>query len=289
MKVDIKILIGLGVVIIGVIVFIFIRNNKKNKDEDDKKDNNKRLNRLENALRNAGIDTLEDFTETTSTAPEEKVYTKSELFEIIDLYYSKFKCVLEKLFDDGIDYPPMNISLEENSDGTVSRIRTRRNSHTRDIKVRDSFTNERIGEVILKYYLPFVLEHGTLDDWYDYLIGILAYVKQMYKENPNHKGLSGRLWAKYDKEHEDPYRTLVIYWDKNASSTDQINKNTEDYVENDTLMGSSTNEDGSEVLYLKYPAIILWEKYKETDLNEFKQTRNFIDEIYDYMVQCNSN
>ena len=106
MKVDIKILIGLGVVIIGVIVFIFIRNNKKNKDEDedDKKDNNKRLNRLENALRNAGIDTLEDFTETTSTAPEEKVYTKSELFEIIDLYYSKFKCVLEKLFDEGMEY-----------------------------------------------------------------------------------------------------------------------------------------------------------------------------------------
>ena len=173
----------------------------------------------------------------------------------------------------------------------VSRIRTHRNSHTRDIINRDSFTNERIGEVIITYYLPFVLEHGTLDDWYDCLIGILAFFKQMYKEHPDHKGLSGRLWAKYDKEHEDPYRTLVLYWDKNdQNSTDQINKNTEDYVENDTLMGSSTNEDGSEVLYLKYPAVILWERYKEEiDLNELKQGRNFIDELYDYMVQCNSD
>ena len=88
MKVDKTILIGLVIVIIILIVVFYVLNNKK--------DNNDRLDTLERSLKEAGIKTVETLEDTFTG------YTRNELMEMMDLYFPKSKCLLEKALTDGL-------------------------------------------------------------------------------------------------------------------------------------------------------------------------------------------
>jgi len=305
MKVDSRILIGLGVVVVGIIVYIIIKNSIK--DDDDKDDNTKtnkvKLDRLEKALKNAGIDTLEDFTETTSTAPEETTSTapeettstapeettstapeetgstapeettstKDELFEIVDLYFPKVRCVWEKLFDDGLEVDSRLTTFKENSDGKIIRSDDGEESLLR----KKEFMIEA-EEINIQLSLVYALKNDNIEVWYDGFIGTLASMSG-----------EGYIWAKYDKDHEDPYSTLVLYSDT-TRGTDGINKNTEDYVEKGWLYDSSTDEDGTRIGYIKYTAKTQFERNKGK-INELKEAMDLSPELYNYMVQCNSD
>ena len=274
MKVDSRILIGLGVVVVGIIVYIIIKNSNKD-DEDNTKTNKAKLDRLEKALKNAGIDTLEDFSETTTATDQEDVlknltYTKDKLFEIVDLYFPKVRCVWEKLFDDGITRFTTKletITLGENSDGKVTW-------NVND-EVDHILSTNYLAEINIGCSLVFALESDILDDWYYGFIGAVALSSDRTS-----------VIAKYDEEHEDPYSTLVLYWDRIGSSTTEMNKNFEDYVEPESLIAKTTNEDGERVNYLKYTATIQFDRNKEK-IDELKEAVGN-DMYYDYMVQCNS-
>jgi hypothetical protein len=281
MKVDSRILIGLGVVVVGIIVYIIIKNSIKDDDKDDNTKTNKaKLDRLEKALKNAGIDTLEDFTETTSTAPEETGFTKSELFEIIDLYYPMSRCAVEMLFDDGLLFDGEIWTLGEKSDGKVVIIEPGRESSSllRGLPMDE----EDLFELAGLHSLVFVLENDNLNDWYNAFIGAVS----LMSDQKSKKYYKGHLWAKYDKDHEDPYSTLVLYMDTLTPRGNELNKNTEVYVEAEWLHDNPVDENGNRDNYIKYTAKTQFERNKGK-INELKKNY-FTDKLYDYMVQCNS-
>ena len=290
MKVDSRILIGLGVVVVGIIVYIIIKSNKDKDDDDkndDKEDNTKtnkaRLDRLEKALTNAGIDTLEDFGESqkmTSTQ-EETGFTKSELFNIINQYFPTSLCVVEKLLDDGL----MNVNnkirthyqLVENPEGKVEK---RESEYTSDIENNmylDNFDQNLLtrGLLISSFMvssLIFALENDNLDNWYSTFIGIMSMMSLREEDS---------MFASYDEDHEDPYSTLVLYWQMG----DGTSKNPEDYIEAGWLYDRPTNADGSRVQYIKFTPKIQFDRNKEK-IEELKQFIVMV--FYDYMVKCNS-
>jgi len=252
MKVGIRILIGLGVVvaiIFSVMVFYYIFFYFI-------------ISLLKILIKMMMVKSNKDKTETTSTAQEallmKTTYTKDEIFEIVDLYFPKVRCVLEKLFDDGLEINGNVSTLRENSDGKVVL-------HKSDLY-----------EICVLPSLIYALENDNLNVWYNAYIGVVALTSESFS-----------IIAKYDEEHEDPYSTLVIYLDQSiSSSTTEMNKNFEDYVEPESLV-DTTNADGLRLQYIKHTPKIQFDRNKEKidDLKELVSNIMY----YNYMVQCNSD
>ena len=290
MKVDRRILIGLGVVVVGIIVYIIIKNSNKDDDDDDKNDdkedntktNKARLDRLEKALTNAGIDTLEDFGESVqamTSTQEETGFTKSELFNIINQYFPTSLCVVEKLLDDGLMNDNNKIrthyQLVENHEGKVEKRESEyilgSNMYLANFD-QNLLTRGLLISSFIMSSLIFALENDNLDNWYSTFIGIMSMMSLREEDS---------MFASYDEDHEDPYSTLVLYWQMG----DGTSKNPEDYIEAGWIYDRPTNADGSMVQYIKFTPKIQFDRNKEKieDLKQF-----IVMVFYDYMVKCNS-
>tara|TARA_B100001248_G_C27257831_1_gene396943 strand:+ start:96 stop:845 length:750 start_codon:yes stop_codon:yes gene_type:complete len=249
MKVDKTILIGLVIVIIILIVVFYVLNNKK--------DNNDRLDTLERSLKEAGIKTVETFEDTFTG------YTRNELMEMMDLYFPKSKCLLEKALTDGLTLSNNGIiKLVENSQGKV--VVDGRNS-----LVDSEFIIQLFGILSLVYSL----ENDNLDDWYNVFVGVISV-----------QGSNSNMFATYDRDHEDPYSTLVLY----TSSSRPPSTNPDDFVESISLTERPTNSDGSRIRNIKYTARLQFDRNKEK-INLIKGSGEFDQRVYDELVACNSN
>jgi hypothetical protein len=261
MKVDKTTLIGIVVVIIIFIIIFYVLNS--NKDNED------RLDQLERSLEGAGIKTVEAFKDTSTG------YTRNELTEMIDLYYPKSKCLLEKGFTDGLTNDQNDIvKFAENSEGKVV------------IDGTSILLNpEMIVQVFAMKSLVFSLENDNIDDWYNAFIGVISVMGG--QDGPEH------MFATFDRDHEDPYSTLAVYMPRRPSdewgsdSTWSPSTNPDDFVEAISFTESPTNSDGSRVNNIKYTARVQFDRNK--DKIDLLKNSNFSKRIYDEMVACNSN
>ena len=294
MKLNKSFLIGLIVVVIIFIVIFYILNSNKDTDDNNvvSEDNNNvvpednnnvvsedKVDHLERSLKSAGIKTIETFNDTSTG------YTRKELTEMIDLYYSKSKCLLEKGFTDGLTNDSNQIiKFAENSEGKV-------------VVVIDGtsilLSPMMIVELFAMFSLVFSLENDNIDDWYAAFIGVISVM-----------GGQDNMFATFDKNHKDPYSTLAIYISRpprvrhihvagegpipvESESTWSPSTNPEDYVESISLTEHPTNSDGSKVNYIKYTARIQFDRNKEK-INLLKEN-NFSQKLYDELLACNSN
>lgn len=289
MKVDKTTLIGIVVVIIIFIIIFYVLNSNKDNDNNDvvseennnNNTNNDRLDQLERSLEGAGIKTVESFKDTFTG------YTRNELTEMVDLYYPKSKCLLEKGFTNGLTNDSNDlIKFTENSEGKV-------------VVVIDGTSRLLKPEAIVQLFamksLVFSLENDNIDDWYNAFIGVISAM--------GGPGGLENMFATYDRDHEDPYSTLAIYMSRpprvrydsvtgdpipdESDSTWSPSTNPEDYVESISLTEHPTNSDGSRVNYIKYTARIQFDRNKEK-INLLKEN-NFSQKLYDELLACNSN